>query len=50
MAADIVPLAGSVEIAPRMNLADVVADLVDTGDVAGQWLVEVEKIRDISRT
>ena len=31
MAADIVPLAGSVEIAPRMKLADMVADLVDTG-------------------
>jgi ATP phosphoribosyltransferase len=49
MAADIVPLAGSVEIAPRMNLADVVADLVDTGEtMRANGLVEIEKIRDIS--
>jgi len=49
MAADIVPLAGSVEIAPRMNLADLVTDLVDTGDtMRANGLVEVEKIRDVS--
>src|SRR5439155_633226 len=45
MAADIVPLSGSVEIAPRMKLADMVADLVDTGEtMCANGLVEVEKI------
>ena len=49
MAADIVPLAGSVEIAPRMRLADLVADLVDTGEtMRANGLVEVEKICDVS--
>jgi ATP phosphoribosyltransferase len=49
VAADIVPLAGSVEIAPRMGLADLVTDLVDTGEtMRANGLVEVEKIRDVS--
>ncbi len=49
MAADIVPLAGSVEIAPRMKLADLVADLVDTGEtMRANGLAEVEKICDVS--
>ena len=49
MAADIVPLAGSVEIAPRMKLADMVADLVDTGEtMRANGLSEVEKICDVS--
>jgi ATP phosphoribosyltransferase len=49
MAADIVPLAGSVEIAPRMKLADLVADLVDTGEtMRANGLTEVEKICDVS--
>ncbi len=49
MAADIVPLAGSVEIAPQMKLADLVADLVDTGEtMRANGLVEVEKIREVS--
>lgn len=49
MAADIVPLAGSVEIAPQMKLADLVTDLVDTGEtMRANGLVEVEKIRDVS--
>lgn len=49
MAADIVPLAGSVEIAPRMGLADLVADLVDTGEtMRANGLSEVEKICDVS--
>jgi ATP phosphoribosyltransferase len=49
MAADIVPLAGSVEIAPQMNLADLVADLVDTGEtMRANGLFEIEKIRDVS--
>ncbi len=49
MAADIVPLSGSVEIAPRMKLADLVADLVDTGEtMRANGLVEVEKICDVS--
>lgn len=49
MAVDIVSLAGSVEIAPRMELADLVADLVDTGEtMRANGLVEVEKIRDVS--
>ncbi len=49
MAADIVPLAGAVEIAPRMKLADLVADLVDTGEtMRANGLAEVEKICDVS--
>ena len=49
IAADIVPLSGSVEIAPRMKLADLVADLVDTGEtMRANGLVEVEKICDVS--
>lgn len=49
MAADIVPLAGSVEIAPRMKLGDLVADLVDTGEtMRANGLVEIEKICDVS--
>ena len=49
MAADIVPLSGSVEIAPRMKLADLVADLVDTGEtMRANGLVEVEKICDVA--
>lgn len=49
MAADIVPLSGSVEIAPRMKLADMVADLVDTGEtLRANGLIEVEKICDVS--
>ncbi len=49
MAADIVPLSGSVEIAPRMGLADLVADLVDTGEtMRANGLREVERICDVS--
>ena len=49
MAADIVPLSGSVEIAPRMGLADLVADLVDTGEtMRANGLEEVDRICDVS--
>ena len=49
MAVDIVPLSGSVEIAPLMLLADLVADLVDTGEtMRANGLFEVEKILDVS--
>ena len=49
MAVDLVPLAGSVEIAPSMLLADLVADLVDTGEtMRANGLFEVEKVRDVS--
>jgi ATP phosphoribosyltransferase len=49
IAAEIVPLAGSVELAPRMKLADFVADLVDTGEtMRANGLAEVEKIRDVA--
>jgi ATP phosphoribosyltransferase len=38
-----------VEIAPRMKLADMVADLVDTGEtLRANGLLEVEKICDVS--
>ncbi len=48
ISADIVPLSGSVELAPRMNLADYVADLVDTGEtMRANGLVEVERICDV---
>lgn len=49
MAADVVALSGSVEIAPRMGLSDVVADLVDTGEtMRANGLVEMEKIADVA--
>jgi ATP phosphoribosyltransferase len=49
IAADIVPLSGSVELAPRMGLADFVADLVDTGEtMRANGLEEVEKICDVA--
>jgi len=49
IAAEIVPLAGSVELAPRAKLADFVADLVDTGEtMRANGLAEVEKIRDVA--
>jgi ATP phosphoribosyltransferase len=47
--AEIVPLAGSVELAPGLKLADFVADLVDTGEtMRANGLQEVEKIRDVA--
>jgi ATP phosphoribosyltransferase len=49
IAADIVTLSGSVELAPRMGLADFVADLVDTGEtMRANGLEEVEKICDVA--
>lgn len=49
VAAEIVPLAGSVELAARLGLADYVADLVDTGEtMRSNGLEEIEHIRDIS--
>jgi len=49
MAADVVSLAGSVELAPRMGLADLVADLVDTGaTMRANGLVELETMREVS--
>ncbi len=49
MAAEVVPLSGSVEIAPKLSLADFVADLVDTGaTMRANGLVEVEKICDVA--
>ena len=48
VAAEIVPLAGSVELAARMGLADCVADLVDTGEtMRANGLEEIERIREI---
>ena len=49
MAADVVPLSGSVELAPRMGLSDLVADLVDTGaTMRANGLVELETMREVS--
>lgn len=49
MAAEIVRLSGSVEIAPRMGLSDVVADLVDTGETArANGLEERETICEVA--
>jgi ATP phosphoribosyltransferase len=49
MAADVVSLSGSVELAPRMGLADLVADLVDTGaTMRANGLVELETMREVS--
>lgn len=49
MAAEIVPLSGSVELGPRMGLSDLVADLVDTGaTMRAAGLVELEKMRDVA--
>ena len=44
----IVPLSGSVEIAPRLGIADVVVDLTQTGvTLRNNGLIEVETIRDV---
>jgi ATP phosphoribosyltransferase len=44
-----VPLSGSVEIAPRMGLADVVTDLVDTGEtMRANGLIEIERIAGVA--
>jgi ATP phosphoribosyltransferase len=49
MAADVVTLSGSVELAPRMGLSDLVADLVDTGaTMRANGLIELETMRDVS--
>jgi ATP phosphoribosyltransferase len=47
--AEIIHLAGSMELAPITGLADQIVDLVDTGNtLAANGLVEFEKIADIS--
>ena len=45
----IIPLSGAVEIAPLMNLADCIVDIVDTGDtLQANGLVALETIAEIS--
>ena len=46
---DLIKLYGSMELAPLVDLADAIVDLVDTGNtLRANQLVEVEKITDIS--
>lgn len=45
----IVPLSGSVEIAPRIGIADAIIDLTQTGSsLRSNGLVEIETIREVS--
>lgn len=45
----IIPLSGAMEIAPLMNLADCIVDIVDTGNtLKANGLVAMETIADIS--
>jgi ATP phosphoribosyltransferase len=45
----IIPLSGAMEIAPLMNLADCIVDIVDTGNtLKANGLVALETIADIS--
>jgi ATP phosphoribosyltransferase len=45
----IIPLSGAMEIAPLMNLADCIVDIVDTGNtLEANGLVALETIADIS--
>lgn len=47
--AEIIPLGGSVELAPRVGLASLIVDVVETGEtLKANDLAEVEKIADIS--
>ena len=47
MSVDIITLSGSVEIAPRLEIADGISDLVSTGGtLKANGLVEIEKIFD----
>ncbi|MDR1310995.1 MAG: ATP phosphoribosyltransferase [Burkholderiaceae bacterium] len=46
---DMIKLYGSMELAPLVGLADVIVDLVDTGNtLRANGLVEVEQIQDIT--
>ena len=46
---DIVPLNGSIELAPLLGLSDVIVDIVETGNTLREnGLMEYEKIADIS--
>lgn len=45
----IIPLSGSVEIAPRIGIADAIIDLTETGSsLRSNGLVEIETIREVS--
>jgi len=47
--AAIIPLSGAMEIAPLMNLADCIVDIVDTGNtLKANGLVAIDTIADIS--
>ena len=49
MPVEIVKLAGAVELAPLLGLADQIVDLVETGETLRQnGLVEVETILEVS--
>jgi ATP phosphoribosyltransferase len=46
---EIIKLSGSVELAPKVGVADAIVDIVETGEtLRANGLVEVEKIMDIS--
>ena len=47
--ADVIPLYGAMELAPLMNLADEIVDIVDTGNtLRANGLVPLEHIADVS--
>lgn len=46
---EIIKLSGSVELAPKVGVADAIVDIVETGEtLRANGLVEVEKIMDVS--
>jgi len=46
---EILKLSGSIELAPKVGIADAIVDIVETGEtLRANGLVEVEKIMDIS--
>ncbi len=46
---EIIKLSGSVELAPKVGVADAIVDIVETGEtLRANGLVEVEKVMDVS--
>ncbi len=46
---EVIKLHGSIELAPKIGIADAIVDIVETGNtLRANGLVEVEKIMDVS--
>ncbi|AIF69187.1 ATP phosphoribosyltransferase [Palaeococcus pacificus DY20341] len=46
---EVIKLSGSIEVAPKVGIADAIVDIVETGNtLRANGLVEVEKIMDVS--